>query len=720
MGILNLWKLDGLPTSYNPLPSGWGNEFTSNKLGGKTVILKMRAKSPSNGRIRVDDKGSTTITSYFNLSSVFKDYELEIKIESNARIIIVDDLSAGDIVIEDIELIEKPLGKLTINGVPGFKSGKWSIHPNAVIESDRKLLLNADGTVQFSYVYFECEPNTEYIFSIKTSANTTRSYAQSAKRNGDLISTDAQINGSGSKSFISSNDATHIRIRIDNGSELGTFSFEDANLVKGRQNAPYTENQGDRMVKNHIISKNLFCDKLSKFYDEDSGRIVADPGANSYYRQDEYELFLTPGETYTLQAVQYIISSSIPRFMSIHYRDRDGNQITESSTTSYTTDVANITETFTVPEGTHHVLLRYGRGISQEIYHVEYDNIMINKGTSALPYEEFEIDTAPLSKRQNIPDKGLVLDGVTSYINFGPNYKFTTEDFKFSFDIRFSEERANFRRIISNGVYQSNGYEIGVNGKSIMFRSYNAGTMTLTSSNPVLVVGNLHTVEIIKTNLTVEIYIDGKLEGTLLLNEHPDLTTNSTTMIVGGYSPSPDTTDYMVKATLYNLFIYENDNLLSEFDFTKPIGRVLNPSKNLLPSFESGEWSLHAAVKVYGPSVLFLDAGDNWRTSSIIIDAEQNTEYNFSVGGNGKFSIHEILDDDTQSWLSDYSMPSNYVFKTSANAVSFKISLTNATFGVGKYTFMNPVLIKVKDNGVLHGGAKPKLKTPKRLLHRKR
>lgn len=712
MGILNLWKLRGLPTSYNPLPLDW--KWATVKPA-KVYRISFKAKSDQRAALRLSAQGGTTYTEYINLTPQYQYFERDIEIKDEEWIGILDESNVGDINIIDIVLTEKPLGKLTLNGVPGFKSGKWDIHPNAVIENDRKLVLNADASVQFSYVYFECEPNTEYTFIVKTSAGTTRSYAQSAKRNGDLLRTDAQIAGSGSRTFVSASDARKIRIRIDNDSTTGVFTFEDIMVIRGKQIIPYKEKQGDKIVESKVISENLFCDELSTYYDQDSGRIIADPGAESYYRQDEYKLYyLTPGETYTFQATQYIISSSFPRFMSIHFRREDGSQIVESITPSYTSEVSNLKEVFIVPEGTHHVLLRYGRAVSPEIYHVEYDNIMISKGSSVLPFEEFEIDTAPLSKRQNVAEKGLEFHSVAGEYVRADSVTFDEVELEITpliGNMRYSTPFALGNQTTTTGGFY---WFYGDNGMFRMQILESSGDYVNDFGYP-FNYGQKYKIRIIIKHDKFDVFVNDQHYHTSF-SDSSFVVPEPRQLLIGAY----DSTRHVMKGTYHSFKAWHNGEQILDFDFTEPIGKVVNPSENLLPDFDSGEWNFNPNIKVIGKNVVVLNSTADYQLSSVRFIMTPNEEYmatmRYALG-----RINIVFYDSNDVYITETQTTAESASFTAPSNVSYGVFRFDNRFNRGELTFIDPAVRKVTNQeGILNGGAKPKLKTPKRLLHRKR
>lgn len=101
---VNLWKKAGKPTSYNPLPTGWNNGVTLD-IGDYIVSLKVKSLSKSSFDMATADAKSRLYIS--NLTEYFKTYELKINNKTKQLFRIADYASKGDIIIKDIELIEK-------------------------------------------------------------------------------------------------------------------------------------------------------------------------------------------------------------------------------------------------------------------------------------------------------------------------------------------------------------------------------------------------------------------------------------------------------------------------------------------------------------------------------------------------------------------------------------------------------------------------------------
>jgi hypothetical protein len=122
--VIDVWEQAGLPSGYNPLPLGWLNYIKPLQIGA-SYVLTLRAKSISGtATLRVVDVGFHYIDKPVALTKEFQSLTWEFTPTDEERLYIYDMGDKGDIVIEDIKLVHKPLGRPTINGLDGFGSVK--------------------------------------------------------------------------------------------------------------------------------------------------------------------------------------------------------------------------------------------------------------------------------------------------------------------------------------------------------------------------------------------------------------------------------------------------------------------------------------------------------------------------------------------------------------------------------------------------------------------
>jgi hypothetical protein len=143
---LNYWKLGGQPTSYSPLS---GSPFVP-VLPNTDYVLTLYARSASNGRLQLNTQGVGLAIQSLISQRTFYTFNLK---PTQTQLYFTDLDSKGDIIIDSIELVQKPLPKLTLNGVDGFSSGKWIIHPRATVLDDTTLSTDATDAWQSTALY---------------------------------------------------------------------------------------------------------------------------------------------------------------------------------------------------------------------------------------------------------------------------------------------------------------------------------------------------------------------------------------------------------------------------------------------------------------------------------------------------------------------------------------------------------------------------------------
>jgi hypothetical protein len=165
---LNLWKLGGKPTSYNPLPIG--TNYID--LGLREYKLTLKAKSPSNGRLRT--LKHSNVLSLYQLSNEWKIIEETFSLigESLPRLYLSDVDSKGDIIIEDIQLVQKPLpNAVQLNKRPKRYVPKKNLIPtdlgNWLQGTGSAVTPTADSTRIRSKNDYVVTPNKTYSLSVR-------------------------------------------------------------------------------------------------------------------------------------------------------------------------------------------------------------------------------------------------------------------------------------------------------------------------------------------------------------------------------------------------------------------------------------------------------------------------------------------------------------------------------------------------------------------------
>jgi hypothetical protein len=247
---LNLWKIGGMATSFNPLPTG----FTSANrvdMGIGNFTVRFRAKSNTSATLRVVD--STTykwISKDYILTSDFKSYETSFSISDSSfgtyKLYLYDANSVGNIIIANIELVQKPLPKLTLNGVDGFLSGKWTLHANAVVVDDETLILNATAGFQQSQLSVIPVQGGQTVTFSQVDTNGVNRW-DIDERDQNNVQIGDNVTFTGNKTWVLNANTRFLDIKATNNA-TGTFTFKRPILNLGSTPAPHSRKTGDKMV----------------------------------------------------------------------------------------------------------------------------------------------------------------------------------------------------------------------------------------------------------------------------------------------------------------------------------------------------------------------------------------------------------------------------------------------------------------------------------------
>jgi len=138
---------------------------------------------------------------------------------------------------------------------------------------------------------------------------------------------------------------------------------------------------------------------------------------------------------------------------------------------------------------------------------------------------------------------------------------------------------------------------------------------------------------------------------------------------------------------------YTGEKLAAKFPYIDSIQHkqgvmISQIGKNLIPAFNSGEWTLHANAVVDSDYSLTLNASENSQYSRCYLSVQRNTTYTISYGGNGKICVIGLPVDTT---LVNYTTIQNITFNSKENDKLW-IYLNNEILGAGTFTFTNPQL----------------------------
>jgi hypothetical protein len=142
---------------------------------------------------------------------------------------------------------------------------------------------------------------------------------------------------------------------------------------------------------------------------------------------------------------------------------------------------------------------------------------------------------------------------------------------------------------------------------------------------------------------------------------------------------------------------YTGDRLVAKFPYVDSVQFKANTmitakTKNLIPAFNSGEWSLHANTVVNSTYSLTLNATANYQQSAIYIPCKPNSQYVFKFSGSIYYKIEST--DNNKTYLSQHvawGSALSFTFTTNVNASYILIYIANTTTS-GTFTFTNPQL----------------------------
>jgi chitodextrinase len=122
---------------------------------------------------------------------------------------------------------------------------------------------------------------------------------------------------------------------------------------------------------------------------------------------------------------------------------------------------------------------------------------------------------------------------------------------------------------------------------------------------------------------------------------------------------------------------------------------TLKPKKNLLPTFDSGKWTLHANAVVNGPNSLTLNpSGTGYKDSTCFVSVQPNTSYTLSYTGTGSVSINKAVNNvaTTNIVNKDGTFTGAVQFTTDSSTFQVQVDFFNGGGATGTFTYVNPML----------------------------
>jgi hypothetical protein len=375
---LNLWKLGTGVTSYNPLPiGGIGGAIYNLNIGD--YIIKFKAHSPSGARMYVQN--NSYAFKIPTLTPERTEYVYEFRYDKVQNLYLRDPDNVGDIIIEDIQLVEKPLPKLTINGIAPFTDPAWKLHANAKVIDDETLELDATAAYQASLLDIPVLPNTTYSISHEVS--------QGGQFVVQDFSTKSYINDN---TFKTSPNTTWLRVWFQNTSSnpVGKFTFKRPMLNLGTTPAPYEPKRGERMVL--PVPKNNLLPNINEW----------EVGSLTTYGTDVYYVnSIRTKRWYPIEPNTEYVFSSLPGYeFYCTIRETDG------TTLSLTLRNGGYFKTNSRDKDVRFLLREIGHANPVTVDLLNNAKPQLEQGTIATPYEPYVVQLNPKPKRL-VPKKNL-------------------------------------------------------------------------------------------------------------------------------------------------------------------------------------------------------------------------------------------------------------------------------------------------------------------------
>lgn len=658
---INLWALSQ-PVNYNPLPQSWGNGLV---IGIGRYVLTFTARSSQQAEFNVSTQDPSVVNTGGKTTSEFQTYSFEINNTKEQLLRFREyPTTTGGIEVTDIQLVEKPLGALTINGISGDVSDWEQGNFHAVFGQ----IESTPSRIKLKQT-FNVIPDKSYYIDIPDNYNVALWVYDHNKNH-------VYAGWHSTGVFKTPINAHYLGVSLRK-SDNTTITPSDILTAKPMlylgtlQGVPYEPKRGERMVEPVVSGKNLF-NKI----DIEGGyaRLLNDhtllvSGATSAGADSSGQVKLNVEKDKEINVSAYITNINdfdITVGVSVAGANKPLMLIRKGETQrmdSFWNPTLTGTTTF--------------RMWSLGGHDFTVTKLQLEQGTTATPYEPFEVQLNQHDKR-NLPAKqGLLLDG-TGYVQL-PSHTMDSIEIECLIDGK-------------------------TNTNSLIFDArYGGGVSAFVRVNGINPEG-------------FGVYVDGALHvSSLPLDQKINLRLTKST-----FAESVKVFSSGVKGILYRVTTYLNGVVQQDYDFTKPIDNgvvyIGEQPQNLLPSFDSGLWNLHSNARVLGRDVLELRASGTAQWSNVLIPVSPNTNYQLTCEKNGRFAVRggETLD-----WISPFVFANILTFN-SGNNQTLDIRLDNGT-STGAFTFQTPRLIKIPNaQASVIGGATPQVKRAKRQLFAKR
>jgi hypothetical protein len=591
-------------------------------------------------------------------------YEITFNISLAQYFYIVDHVNTGDIIIDSIELVQKPLPKLTINGVDGFTSGKWTIDNKFTVIDDETLYFDGSTLSVSAYATFDFDTavGQSYVLSFAnpTPNSSTIWDVRTLPVDGSYGSTST---GQTSFSFTATTNRTRIRARVNVGAVAHYYKRPMLNV--GLSPVPYSRKTGDRMVL-PTPKKNLF-NKLTA--SADGFRVDAGTGTVLTSSGNSYSDWITikPNTRYTASNLNILGDAT-----GHHCAFYDVNK-------TYISGV--VSSSLTSPSNAVYLRISFTTSLK--------DLVQLEEGNTATSYEPYNVQ---LNKKPNHAiakeRSGMAFNGVTDYLQLP---SMTMDSIEIDCLVDSAQPSSDYRILDARPGLATGYFNTGNTGFDFMY------------VDGVLKPNKLYTD--VPKNVRTKVKVVSNTAFTDDIN------------VFGTGSISQK-----LKGTLYKVTCYLNGGVVAQYDFENPsnvVGNTVLPkADNLIPSFEDPRWTLHVNTQVLGKNVLRLNSTGSNQSSFIDLPAQPNEVYYGQMLVNTGDVFIRIRDiNNTQI---DTFWPTLTKKTLPANAASLRIEMRNIG-AVGTFDFAIPKLFKLDGKEATLNGTPVQLnKSIKRTLYAKR
>lgn len=273
---------------------------------------------------------------------------------------------------------------------------------------------DTSSTTSIRSNYVSIAPNTSYYFSSITSSEVSELWANYYS-NGVFASRE-YLGVTNSKNFTTPAGVNQVRFRITFSDTVTTNVISNVMLNKGSIQLPYEPYRKyvtEDYLKNGKNKANIPTHTIA--------------GQGTDYRIVDIE----ENTTYTLSCVKTrlsgvtITNGALIMFLKLDFYNGSTkiSSATLPSAVSFTTGSRYLTYTFTTPANCDNILLNLGNNNGDNNKNTSVSRVMLNKGSTALPYEEYygkylnnaDVINGILSNNQMWRFKSFSLSGATSY-----------------------------------------------------------------------------------------------------------------------------------------------------------------------------------------------------------------------------------------------------------------------------------------------------------------